>query len=61
MNKDKGISVRAMTLAREVDRLPPGEYVLRLTKRVRRDGGMFFEIARAEKIREVGHGKQAQD
>ena len=56
---DKGVSKRALSLARVVDRLPPGEYVLRLSKFLRRDGGMIIEISKTEKIREVGHGQKS--
>lgn len=43
------ISDRALSLARHVDRLPPGEYTVRLTKSLR-PKDMAFEIDRSETV-----------
>jgi len=45
------LSARVVSLAREIDRLPPGEYVIRLTKCELKAMPWQAEITRAEPIR----------
>lgn len=55
------VSERALSLARMVDRLPPGEYVIRLEKTPWRKNEWPIEISREESIpiKKVGsHGKK---
>lgn len=57
----KDISARALSLARHIDRLPPGEYTVRLSKSPQ-PKGMAFEIDRNETVTaEVGSGSSETD
>ena len=47
------LSARVVSLAREVDRLPPGVYTISLTKPDIRSAGWQVEIVRIETIREM--------
>ncbi len=66
MSQDVGVSKKALSVARSIDRLAPGEYIVHLSKRVRHDeGGEFeqldFKISRQERItsKQIGnYGKQ---
>ena len=49
---DLGVSRRALAFARTVDRLPPGEYVVRLEKRTVSDGaGWKVELAQSTTVK----------
>lgn len=51
------ISDGALSLARLVDRLPTGDYMIDVQKRADRDGGMTADISKKERVRRVGnHG-----
>ena len=43
MTSDLGVSSKALSLARAIDRLPTGDYVVQLEKRTRNDEGGEFE------------------
>ena len=44
MTSDLGVSSKALSLARAIDRLAPGDYVVQLEKRTRHDEGGEFEM-----------------
>lgn len=52
MSKDNGVSKAALSLARRVDRLTPGEYTIELAK-TSRPAGIVYSIER-EQTAEVG-------
>lgn len=59
----KDLSDRALSLARHVDRLPPGEYTVRLSKS-RRPKALAYEIDSTETVAksvEVGDGISKTD
>ncbi len=47
----KDVSRGAESLARTIDRLENGEYVVRLEKKPRSEGGIHYEISRSHKVR----------
>ncbi len=49
-NKKNGTSPRATSLAKRIDRLPPGDYVIKLEKHPNRNGGISYEISRTQKV-----------
>jgi hypothetical protein len=51
------LSARVVSLAREIDRLPPGEYVIRLVKCDLKSMPWQAEIVRAESLRVMELGK----
>jgi hypothetical protein len=53
------LSARVVSLAREIDRLPPGDYVIRLTKCEVRAMPWQAEIVRTEPMRVMELGKTA--
>jgi hypothetical protein len=53
------LSPRVVSLARAIDRLPPGEYVIRLVKGELQALPWQAEIARSEPIRTMELGKAA--
>lgn len=49
---DLGVSKRALAIARTVDRLPPGEYVIKLCKQAPEHGaGWTAELAQSTPLR----------
>ena len=50
----KDVSRGAESLARTIDRLENGEYVVRLEKKSRSEGGIQYEISRSQKVRTSG-------
>lgn len=53
------LSPRMVSLGRALDRLPPGEYVIRLVKSDVQSAPWRAEIARSEPIRTMDLGKPA--
>ena len=53
------LSARVVSLAREIDRLPPGEYVIRLEKGEIRADPWQAEIQRVEAVRVMELSKGA--
>jgi len=51
------LSPRVVSLAREIDRLPPGEYVIRLSKCDLKTSPWQAEITRSETVRNMEIGK----
>jgi len=46
------ISQRALVIAKEIDRLPPGEYTLRIDKKAAALGGtLYYELSEARTLR----------
>lgn len=63
MGNNNDVSREALSLARAIDRLPLGEFMVQLVKRHRRDGGWSVEISKSETVRRlgVGHGRKQQE
>lgn len=53
------LSARAVSLAREIDRLPPGDYVIRLVKCEVRAQPWQAEITREQPVRVMELGKSS--
>lgn len=60
-NNNGTVSSEAFQVAKALDRLPPGEYIVHLSKQVARDGGWRAKIVRSETVREVGRGNKQRD
>lgn len=53
-----GISSRAERIARQIDRLPPGEYIIRLSKGSPRDTNWTQAVfERAERVHQLSLGR----
>lgn len=52
VNLSPAVSPRALAIAREIDRLVPGDYNIRIEKRTAAEGGgLYFELAQQMTIR----------
>lgn len=57
LDADIGVSTRALSLAREIDRLPPGEYIAILVKHHVEAVPWHFVLHKADRIRVMDIGK----
>lgn len=58
--QDLGVSEASLSLARIIDRLPLGNYLIDLDKRAEYDGGMQADVSKKDRVRRVGNGNGSE-